>query len=198
MRKSEIIKQRDRAIARSKSILELNDCILALNNKVTDAYIKSVEKNEELRKDICKISEHAKSVIDENNELREQVRKLERKHTSFQEDLEFFVNDCTEAQARELYERLKKRFDNAPHVLCKDGTKARVGDEVQVIISTMDSINSSTGIIDSILFDDDTCRCVRFDLKFENDDCMRIWPDECHIRVFLLARREEKKGKRNA
>ena len=194
MRKSEIIKQRDRAIARSKSILELNDCILALNNKVTDAYIKSVEKNEELRKDICKIREHAKSVIDENNKLREQVRKLERKHTSFQEDLEFFVNDCTEAQARELYERLKKRFDNGPHVLCKDGTKARVGDEVQVITSTVSKMTSSIGSISSILFENG--KCIRFDLNLEGGGYMRIWPDECHIRVFLLARREEKKNVR--
>lgn len=151
MRKSEIIRQRDQAVARSKSILELNDRILALNNKVTDAYIEAIEDNRKIR-------EHAKSVIEENYKLREQVCKLERrisvyqntKETSFQEDLEFFVNDCTEAQARELYERLKKRFDTdkGAYIRCQYNFKARVGDTVWV---RFNNGSSCVGEVNSIM-----------------------------------------------
>lgn len=192
MRKSEIIRQRDFEHQRYEDTFEMYNSAMKMNESL-------FADNISLREDIKKIREHAKSVIDENESLRkdnrelfEKIRKLERKETSFQEDLEFFVNDCTEAQARELYERLKKRFDNGPYVLCKDGTKARVGDEVQVIISTMNSIRSNMGIIDSILFDNDECKCVRFDLKVDNGARLRLWTDDKAVRVFLLARREEK------
>lgn len=191
MRKSEIIKQRDQAIARSKSILSLNENILALNDKVTNAYIKSVEENNGLRARLKEKIDLNVKFSAELGELREQIRKLERKETSFQEDLEFFVNDCTEAQARELYERLKMRIYGGPHVRCENGTIARVGDTVQVVINSTSKITSDVGVINSILFENG--KCVRFDLKFDNsDDYMRVWPSANEVRVLLLKRREEK------
>ena len=35
----------------------------------------------------------------------------EVKESSFQEDLEFFVNDCTKAQLKALYERVKEKLE---------------------------------------------------------------------------------------
>ena len=35
-----------------------------------------------------------------------------REDTSFQEDLEFFVNDCTNAQLKALYEKVKEKLEN--------------------------------------------------------------------------------------
>ena len=38
------------------------------------------------------------------------TKKLDRCETSFQEDLEFFVNDCTKAQLEALYERVGEKL----------------------------------------------------------------------------------------
>jgi hypothetical protein len=76
------------------------------------------------------------------------------KKTSFQEDLEFFVNDCTEAQARELYERLRQRFDSdkGAYIRCQYNFKARVGDTVWV---RFNNGSSCIGEVNSIMMFDD-------------------------------------------
>lgn len=43
----------------------------------------------------------------------------DRSETSFQEDLEFFVNDCTNAQLKVLYERVSERLKEKGEVTNK-------------------------------------------------------------------------------
>lgn len=49
---------------------------------------------------------------------------IDQTKTSFQEDLEFFVNDCTEAQLKALYERVgeKIRAKKKPDFTNHDGS----------------------------------------------------------------------------
>lgn len=71
------------------TVLDANNNLLESNGRILDCW---------------------QHTIDRNNDLIEFIRRNDRSSTSFQEDLEFFVNDCTKAQLKELQARIEEKL----------------------------------------------------------------------------------------
>jgi len=160
---------------------------------------ESREVNEKLVKENLQYRSENYELRQANDKKAARIEHLEKcmssyqstKHTSFQEDLEFFVNDCTEAQARELYEGLKKRLDTdkGAYIRCKYSFKARVGDTVWVHFTNG---LSWTGEVNSIMMLD-SGHLEWFRIKTENGNLIHATADMVD-EVQLLTEREKKRN----